>query len=323
MAPSRGRTRVPETTSTRVSGSAQRSVEPGLVGARRARRGRADRRPAPGAESGARDADSYERWPYRARLTAPMSTHIGAAPGEIAPLVLMPGDPLRATWIAETFLEDATLLLRGARHVRLHRHLARAAGLGAGLRHGPAVAGDLRQRAVPRVRRADDHPGRVLRRADRAAGGPRPGDRVGRLHRLLDEPDRASRASTTRRSPTSGCCGDAARRGRAARRRARRADLQQRLVLPGAARADRADGRARRARGGDGGQRALHAGRAVRPARAGDLHRLRPRRHRRGDHAAGARADASARWSRSPSRPASALPSPAPAPGRRPRTRAA
>ena len=36
-----------------------------------------------------------------------MSTHIGAEPGEIAPLVLMPGDPLRARWIAETFLEDA------------------------------------------------------------------------------------------------------------------------------------------------------------------------------------------------------------------------
>jgi purine-nucleoside phosphorylase len=37
-----------------------------------------------------------------------MSTHIGAAPGDIAPAVLMPGDPLRARWIAETFLEDAT-----------------------------------------------------------------------------------------------------------------------------------------------------------------------------------------------------------------------
>jgi purine-nucleoside phosphorylase len=36
-----------------------------------------------------------------------MSTHIGAAAGEIAPVVLMPGDPLRARWIAETFLEDA------------------------------------------------------------------------------------------------------------------------------------------------------------------------------------------------------------------------
>lgn len=36
-----------------------------------------------------------------------MSTHIGARSGDIAPLVLMPGDPLRARWIAETFLEDA------------------------------------------------------------------------------------------------------------------------------------------------------------------------------------------------------------------------
>jgi purine-nucleoside phosphorylase len=36
-----------------------------------------------------------------------MSTHIGAKPGEIAARVLLPGDPLRAKWIAETYLEDA------------------------------------------------------------------------------------------------------------------------------------------------------------------------------------------------------------------------
>ncbi len=36
-----------------------------------------------------------------------MSTHIGARSGEVAPVVLMPGDPLRAKWIAETFLDDA------------------------------------------------------------------------------------------------------------------------------------------------------------------------------------------------------------------------
>jgi purine-nucleoside phosphorylase len=36
-----------------------------------------------------------------------MSTHIGAEPGAVAPRVLMPGDPLRARWIAETFLADA------------------------------------------------------------------------------------------------------------------------------------------------------------------------------------------------------------------------
>jgi purine-nucleoside phosphorylase len=36
-----------------------------------------------------------------------MSTHIGAEPGEIAERILLPGDPLRAKWIAETFLRDA------------------------------------------------------------------------------------------------------------------------------------------------------------------------------------------------------------------------
>jgi purine-nucleoside phosphorylase len=41
-----------------------------------------------------------------------MSTHIAADAGQIAPHVLMPGDPLRAKWIAETFLEDATCYTR-------------------------------------------------------------------------------------------------------------------------------------------------------------------------------------------------------------------
>jgi purine-nucleoside phosphorylase len=35
-----------------------------------------------------------------------MSIHIAAKPGEIAERVLMPGDPLRAKWIAETYLDD-------------------------------------------------------------------------------------------------------------------------------------------------------------------------------------------------------------------------
>lgn len=37
-----------------------------------------------------------------------MSVHIGAKPGEIAETILLPGDPLRAQYIAETFLEGAT-----------------------------------------------------------------------------------------------------------------------------------------------------------------------------------------------------------------------
>ena len=35
-----------------------------------------------------------------------MSTHIGAQKGDIAKIVLLPGDPLRAKYIAETFLEE-------------------------------------------------------------------------------------------------------------------------------------------------------------------------------------------------------------------------
>lgn len=39
--------------------------------------------------------------------TKQMSLHINAKPGEIASTVLMPGDPLRAKFIAENFLENA------------------------------------------------------------------------------------------------------------------------------------------------------------------------------------------------------------------------
>lgn len=36
--------------------------------------------------------------------------HINAEPGDFAPTVLMPGDPLRAKYIADTYLEDARLV---------------------------------------------------------------------------------------------------------------------------------------------------------------------------------------------------------------------
>lgn len=42
-------------------------------------------------------------------LTAP-THHIGASPGEFAETVLMPGDPLRAKFIAENYLENAQLI---------------------------------------------------------------------------------------------------------------------------------------------------------------------------------------------------------------------
>jgi len=39
-----------------------------------------------------------------------MTIHIGAEPGQIAETVLMPGDPYRARWAAETFLEGVELV---------------------------------------------------------------------------------------------------------------------------------------------------------------------------------------------------------------------
>ncbi|MEM9584582.1 MAG: purine-nucleoside phosphorylase [Pseudomonadota bacterium] len=39
-----------------------------------------------------------------------MTIHIGAKPGEIAETVLLPGDPYRAKWAAETFLSDVQLV---------------------------------------------------------------------------------------------------------------------------------------------------------------------------------------------------------------------
>ena len=39
-----------------------------------------------------------------------MTIHIGAKPADIAETVLMPGDPYRAKWAAETFLDAPKLV---------------------------------------------------------------------------------------------------------------------------------------------------------------------------------------------------------------------
>jgi len=39
-----------------------------------------------------------------------MTVHIGAKPGDIAETVLLPGDPYRARWVAENFLEGSVLV---------------------------------------------------------------------------------------------------------------------------------------------------------------------------------------------------------------------
>ena len=156
--------------------------------------------------------------PLALRRGPRMSTHIGAEAGAIAPHVLMPGDPLRARWIAETFLEDATCYNEVRGMLGLHRHLAGPAGQRAGLGHGPAVVRDLRQRAVQRLRRAVGGPGRLVRRAGREGRRPRRHPRLRRLHRLRDEPAPLPRPRLRpggRLRPAAG----GVRRGAASRRR--------------------------------------------------------------------------------------------------------
>ena len=63
--------------------------------------------------------------------------HNAAAKGDIAKTVLMPGDPLRAKFIAEHFLENAVCYntVRGM----YGRHLSRRTGFRTGQRHGHAL----------------------------------------------------------------------------------------------------------------------------------------------------------------------------------------
>ncbi len=65
-----------------------------------------------------------------------MTIHIGAQPDDIADVVLMPGDPYRAKWAAETFLEDAKCInqVRGmlgfTGHWNGHRVTIQGSGMG-------------------------------------------------------------------------------------------------------------------------------------------------------------------------------------------------
>ncbi len=49
-----------------------------------------------------------------------MTPHINAPKGSIAKLVLMPGDPLRAKYIAETFLDEGYELVNTVRNVFMY-----------------------------------------------------------------------------------------------------------------------------------------------------------------------------------------------------------
>ncbi len=65
--------------------------------------------------------------------------HNGAIEGDIAKTVLMPGDPLRAKFIADTYLEDVRCFQHRSQHAGLHRYLPGHPRLRHGRRHGHAL----------------------------------------------------------------------------------------------------------------------------------------------------------------------------------------
>ena len=89
-----------------------------------------------------------------------MSTpHNSAKKGDFAKTVLMPGDPLRAKFIAENFLTDA-VLVNNVRGVQGYTVLQRQARIGNGERNGYAEHINVRVRTFYGVRRRRHHQSR-------------------------------------------------------------------------------------------------------------------------------------------------------------------
>lgn len=93
--------------------------------------------------------------------------HIGADPGDFATTVVMPGDPLRARYIAERFFE-------GPRLVTEVRNMLGYTGRYQGVRlsvmahgMGRALGCDLLHRVDPRLRSQAHRPRRQLRLGER------------------------------------------------------------------------------------------------------------------------------------------------------------
>jgi purine-nucleoside phosphorylase len=72
-----------------------------------------------------------------------MSVHIEAKAGEIADKILLPGDPLRAKYIAETFLEDPVCYNNVRGNARLYRCLQRGTSIRTRNRYGDAFCDNL------------------------------------------------------------------------------------------------------------------------------------------------------------------------------------
>lgn len=68
--------------------------------------------------------------------------HIGASLGEIAPFVLMPGDPFEPNGSQKPIWKTRSATT-GERDARIYRHLPGEKGLCSGEWHGDALHGDL------------------------------------------------------------------------------------------------------------------------------------------------------------------------------------
>ena len=231
-----------------------------------------------------------------------MPIHVRAEPGEYAEACLLPGDPLRAKYIAETYLDDAVQRnsergLLGYTGTYEGKPVS-VQGTGMGCPGATIVFEELdparRQEAAAR---------RHLRRPPAAPRARRPDRRALRGSRRLDrDAPRRQRAALPDRElgadPRRGARGEGDRPGDA-----RRPDrLERRLLQPGRGPV-RALVEARRARRRDGGRGALHRRRA--PRRPVRLPADRQRHRRRGrvqaDHrrrAAGGRRPDDARRAR-------------------------
>ena len=171
-----GRTRVPATRAPGCSGRptlvqpVPRRCDAPPPGCARGRRGPG----AGGCAGGCCRSRPPRYWPPVARRRAayrrPMSTHIGARPGEIAPVVLHARGPPPREVVAENFLDDAQCYSRGPGMYgytgtwRGHRVSVQGSGMGQ-----PSLA-IYAHRAPSASTTCIDRPRRLLRRAHRGGG---------------------------------------------------------------------------------------------------------------------------------------------------------
>ena len=172
----------------------------------------------------------------------PMPIHLRAEPGDYAEGCLLPGDPLRAKYIADTFMRGRAPGERRARDARLHGHVPRPPRVRPVVGHGLPV-GRHRDRGADPARREEDPPRRHLRRPPGRSRDRRPDHRaLGRAGRLdRDAPDRRRAARADGRLGAHPR--RRAQREGARQEGARRPDRLQRRLLQPRLRASTAAGR--------------------------------------------------------------------------------